>query len=109
MNINFFTSLKAFGDFKLEMTVADFLNAMENVAKETEDSLLAKVEKLSTPRFIPREEAMKMFEVTEVQKVIVWERLGFLTPYQVDGQIFYSLDEIIATLKIFCGKGVFFG
>ena len=93
---------------KLEITADDLLKVLKDVAKETANYLLAKMNNERSPEFIPRKEAMKMLNVTTALTMIRWEEKGYLNPHRTGGRIFYRKDEVIAAFEKFCRKEVFY-
>ena len=108
MQNDFFTDDSDFGAIKLEITVDDFMKAMENVARETTNSLLAKMDEEQPPEFILRKEAMKLLNVPSMRTMIRWEETGYLTPYTSISQIYYRKDEVVAAIEKYSRKEVSF-
>ena len=101
MNIDFFKSLSNAGVVKLEITVDDLLKVMKDIARETANTFLAKMEEERTPQFIPRKEAMKMLNVTTGLTMQRWEEKGYLNPHRISGRIFYIKNEIVDAFERF--------
>jgi hypothetical protein len=101
MRTDFFTSFSSAGVLKLEITAEDLEKVMKNVARETANSLLAKMEEERTPEFIPRKEAMKMLNVTTALTMIRWEEKGYLNPTRIGSRIFYRKDEVVTAFEKF--------
>lgn len=108
MNKDFFTSLSKAGVLKVEITAEDLQKVMKDVARETANSLLAKMEEERSPKFIPRKEAMVFLNVTTALTMIRWEEKGYLNPHRIGGRIFYRQDDIVAAFEKFCRKEAFY-
>jgi hypothetical protein len=94
-------SLSKGGVVKLEITADDLQKVMKDVARETANILLAKMEEERSPEFIPRLEAMKLLNVTTALTMIRWEEKDFLHPHRISGRVFYRKDEILSAFEKF--------
>jgi hypothetical protein len=108
MSVNLFTSLSNAGVVKLEITVDDLQKVMNDVARETANFCLAKMNEERSPEFIPRKEAMKMLNVTTALTMIRWEEKGYLNPHRISGRIFYRQDEVVTAFEKFVRKEDFY-
>jgi len=89
------------GVVKLEITADDLMKVMKDVARETANTLLAKMEEERSPEFISRKEAMALLKVTTALTMIRWEGKGYLNPHRIGGRIFYRKDEILNAFEKF--------
>lgn len=94
-------SLSKAGVIKLEITADDLQKVMKDVARETANILLAKMEEERSPEFLPRKEAMVLLNVTTALTMIRWEEKGSLNPHRIGGRIFYRKDEILKAFEEF--------
>lgn len=94
-------SLSKGGVIKLEITADDLEKVMKDVARETANILLAKMEEERSPEFISRKDAMKLLNVTTALTMIRWEKKDYLHPHRISGRVFYRKDEILSAFEKF--------
>lgn len=98
---DFFSGLSNAGVLKLEITADDLQKVMKDVARETANFFIAKMEEERTPEFITRKEARMMLNVKTDLTMIQWEKKGYLMPNRIGGRIFYRKDEVISGAEKF--------
>lgn len=101
MSKDFFTSLSSVGVLKLDITTDEFLKVMKDLARDTANFCLAKMNEERSPEFITRKEAKEMLKVTTDLTMMRWEGKGFLNPHRISGRVFYRKDEILSAFEKF--------
>lgn len=96
---NFIKNVTNSGVIKLGITADDLVKVMKDVARETANSLFAKMEEERSSKFISRKEAMQMSNVATAPTMIRWEEKGYLSPLSINDQIYYEQDEVIAAIE----------
>ncbi|WP_159519540.1 hypothetical protein [Sunxiuqinia indica] len=101
MNIEQLINLGQKGVVKLEITAADLVSVVQNVARETADAILKDRQQEQSNDFIPRKIAMEMLNVKTTLTMLRWEEKGYLQPHRVGSRIFYKKQDVLAAVAEF--------